>query len=335
MNDNQNAVEQYIPAGDGWDDAAAEAGERVIRGALLKFNDRRWTRGKEAVPIADGTRLVALATAAMWVRWEEGKPVEYRVRRPGERLPERKELGYDDEREWPNGPGGEPQDVWQNTRLIYLTDPDTAEAFTFSTSSGGGRSAVVELGDHCADAQRPPRRLAARGTSRGGYDDAVWPQVKAVVPSHWLEKRRPRGGKTRQPRQGFDHHHVRQDCATSASTDAAADRSLRRPGIQRRDQFLACGKALAFLAGQRLFFKDGESPAMNPMDAQEANSSHTHVWRSQEADWPCTPTGRDGLDPNGSGRIYWRSSAKPDPPTSRENKSSPWPTGRPNRPERR
>ena len=38
MNDHQSLVEQqHVPADDGWDDAAAEANERMIRGQLLKF----------------------------------------------------------------------------------------------------------------------------------------------------------------------------------------------------------------------------------------------------------------------------------------------------------
>jgi hypothetical protein len=182
---DQSIIEQnYIPPDDGWGDAAAEANERMIKGALLKFNDRRWTKGKEAIPVADGTSLVALATAAMWVRWEDGKPVEYRIRRPGERLPERKELGYDDEREWPNGPGGEPQDVWKNTRLVYLTDDATAEAFTFSTSSGGGRSAVIDLGDQIArmrfthpEAAPIVELRAADMTTRFGRKSKPWFRV--------------------------------------------------------------------------------------------------------------------------------------------------------------
>jgi hypothetical protein len=135
---------------DGWSDAANEAAERTIRGTLLKFADWRWTAGKEAAPLKDGTRLVALATAAMWVRWEDGKPVEYRVREPGKRLPYRGELSHLDESEWEEGPNGEPIDPWRNTRLVYLVDPQTAEAFTFSTSSWGGRGAVCDLGDQIA-----------------------------------------------------------------------------------------------------------------------------------------------------------------------------------------
>src|SRR5215475_9769930 len=89
-----------VPAGnDGWADAASEAAERTIRGTLLKFSDWRWTAGKEATEIETGTKLVALATQAGWVRWEDSKPVEYRMREPGRRLPDRDELGYDDQDE--------------------------------------------------------------------------------------------------------------------------------------------------------------------------------------------------------------------------------------------
>ena len=144
-------IEQnYIPADDGWSDTAAEASEQMIRGQLLKFADWRWTIGKEATQIKDGTRLVALATVAMWVRWQDGKPVEQLVRRPGERLVERDKLSHTNEDDWPIGPGHEPQDPWQNTRLVYLVNETTAEAFTFSTSSYGGRGAVIELGDTIA-----------------------------------------------------------------------------------------------------------------------------------------------------------------------------------------
>ena len=145
-----NSLTKPAPANDGWKDAAQEAGERTIRGTLLKFADWRWTAGKEATPIEGGTKLMALATTAMWVRWEDGKPAEYRLREPGRRMPDRDELGHDDQSQWDEGPNGEPQDPWRNTRLVYLVDPQTAEAFTFSTSSWGGRNAVSDLGDQIA-----------------------------------------------------------------------------------------------------------------------------------------------------------------------------------------
>src|SRR5262245_33433449 len=98
MSDNHALMQRQatLPASDGWSDAANEASENLIKGRLLKFTDWKYYAGKEAEPIEIGTKLVALATTAMWVRWEDGKPVEYRVREPGRRLPDRDELGYDD-----------------------------------------------------------------------------------------------------------------------------------------------------------------------------------------------------------------------------------------------
>ena len=135
------------PSDDGWNDAAAEANERVIKGVLLKFADWNWTKGKESTPVADGTRLVALSTAASWVKWEGGKPIEYRTRESGRRLPDREELGDLNEADWEAGPDGKPRDPWQSTRFVHLVDPVTAEAYTFSTSAFGGRAAVSDLAD--------------------------------------------------------------------------------------------------------------------------------------------------------------------------------------------
>jgi len=121
---------------DGWDDAAAEANERVLRGTLLRFHDWNWTRGKEAEPVEKGTKLVALGAAAGWVRWAAGAPAEYRMRQNGKPLPDREELGNTDPTSWELMPDGNtPRDPWQSTRFVYLVNPDTAEAFTFSTSS--------------------------------------------------------------------------------------------------------------------------------------------------------------------------------------------------------
>ena len=79
------------------------------------------------------------------MKWQGGKPVEYRVREPGVPMPERAELGDNDPAKWEVGPDGQPRDPWQNTRFVHLIDPQTAEEFTFSTSSWGGRDCVINL----------------------------------------------------------------------------------------------------------------------------------------------------------------------------------------------
>jgi len=144
------AKRESIPSpADGWDDTAAEAEARVIRGSLLKFADWKWSSGKEkeAIEVKEGRRLIAVATAAAWVKWQGGKPVEYRLREPGVRMLDRGELGDNDPAGWEAGPDGALRDPWQNTRFVHLIDPQTAEAFTFSTSSGGGRDCVINLAD--------------------------------------------------------------------------------------------------------------------------------------------------------------------------------------------
>jgi hypothetical protein len=136
---------------DGWNDVAAEANERVLRGTLLKFADWNWTRGKETEPVKRGTQLVAIGTAAAWVKWKDGKPTETRLREPGTKMPDREELGDLDTTQWEVGPDNKtPRDPWRNTRFVYLVDPHSAEALTFSTSSWGGREAVISLGDSIA-----------------------------------------------------------------------------------------------------------------------------------------------------------------------------------------
>ncbi|WP_445216783.1 hypothetical protein ACKWRH_32145 [Bradyrhizobium sp. Pa8] len=145
-----NAIAQgknsLVPV-DGWDDTAAEAEARVIRGLLLKFSEARWFIGKESEPVKESRQLVAVATAAAWVRWQGGKPSEYRLREPGVPMPEREQLGDCDRESWESGSDGQPRDPWQSTRLVHLIDPHTAEAFTFSTSSVGGIECVVNLAD--------------------------------------------------------------------------------------------------------------------------------------------------------------------------------------------
>jgi hypothetical protein len=137
-------------ADDGFSNMAREAQGQLIRGSLLKFADWRWTVGKENAPLKQDIQLVAIGGATAWVRWEEGKPVEHRVLRPGERMPEREELGDNSQALWECDQRGDPKDPWQNTRYLYFVDPLTAELYTYATSSWGGRSAAIMLSDQIA-----------------------------------------------------------------------------------------------------------------------------------------------------------------------------------------
>jgi hypothetical protein len=134
-------------ADDGWGDVAAENAGRVLRGTLLKFSDWTWSKGKEGTEVKDGTKLIALGTVRAWVKWVGGKPAKYKIPEAGRSMPEREDLGDLNEDDWEAGVDGEPKDPWQNTRFVHLVDPLSAEIFTFSTSSWGGRGAVADLAE--------------------------------------------------------------------------------------------------------------------------------------------------------------------------------------------
>ena len=136
-----------IRLSDGWRDTAKESNDRLLKGTLIRFSDWRWQKGKEQTLLPDGTQLVALSMATAWVRWSDGKPSETRVREPGQRLLDREELGDNDPADWALGPDDKPRDPWQLTRFVHMVSPTTAERFTFSTSSWGGREAVLALSD--------------------------------------------------------------------------------------------------------------------------------------------------------------------------------------------
>jgi hypothetical protein len=145
---NALATTSLTPANDGFSDAAVDANAKVLRGTLVTFSDGHWHRGKEKAEIANGTRLAAVGTAHYWQKWFNKEPGEIIMREPGKPLPDRDDLGDLDEADWEMGFDGKtPKDPWNNTRALYLIDPLTAEALTFTTSSWAGRGVISDLGD--------------------------------------------------------------------------------------------------------------------------------------------------------------------------------------------
>jgi hypothetical protein len=144
MSSSPNIV-PYVPGGGGFSDEARENSGRIIKGELIKFINGQWFLGKTL--ISEGFTLAVLAVIAAWVYWRGGKPDDAKtiIRQPRGKLPERNELGDNDKTVWESGLDGLPRDPWTFTKVLYLTDPASAEAYTFSTSSIGGLRAVENL----------------------------------------------------------------------------------------------------------------------------------------------------------------------------------------------
>jgi hypothetical protein len=119
-------------------------GTTMIIGKMMKFTDGRFIVDKTQTMPAS-TVLVAVSTVTAWVHWENNRPIEHRITRPGQSHPYRDDLPDQDEKQWPPGLKDEPSDPWKDTRYLRLIDPKTGADFTFVTDSYGGRRAVGDL----------------------------------------------------------------------------------------------------------------------------------------------------------------------------------------------
>ena len=165
--DSGTAVQAYTPVDDGWNSPIDDDNSgRQIQGTLLRFDDKQWFAGKERTVVPNGSRFIALGTKAGWKRWENGKVVDFMTEIDGN-YPKRHELGYSDESKWECGPDDKPTDPLQNSREVLLIDPHTCTAYTFCTSSAGGRSAVDDLKNAVRNARRL-RRGAVRWSRWNG-----------------------------------------------------------------------------------------------------------------------------------------------------------------------
>jgi hypothetical protein len=137
---------------DGFAAAAADADRKLLKGELLKFADGLWTLG--GVPVPARTQFIPERVFAVWVRWEDRKPVEYVWPRPSGALPHRDTLSHNEQADWPAGIDGKPSDPWRNTRYIWLLDPVTMQSYTHTNSTVGMRLAYEELGRAVATMRR-------------------------------------------------------------------------------------------------------------------------------------------------------------------------------------
>lgn len=141
---------------------------RTIVGRLMKFSTGDYLAGQENEEIERGTRLIANMDQLLygWVRWEDMKPAEQVMGLLGDgyKPPKRDTLGFgyqpgdktaSDTSEWEvDEKSGVPRDPWMLTYYLLLRRLDkdnkpvesTEEGlFTFTTSSTGGKDAVIDL----------------------------------------------------------------------------------------------------------------------------------------------------------------------------------------------
>jgi hypothetical protein len=115
-----------------------------LDGEPLRFKDGKFFQGFDKIEVEDGTVLRAAPPSIQdgFVRWENGKPVDWRMREwinPNQLPVYRDTLGDTDESKWPDG-----KDPWSYTMYLAMKDAESV-LFKFETSSVGGARAVHRL----------------------------------------------------------------------------------------------------------------------------------------------------------------------------------------------
>jgi hypothetical protein len=119
-------------------------GERLIRGAILKFVDGRWSTDGVEVPAS--TRLFAIGTTKALQCWKNGELLDQKIERPDEPLGDPDELNAKiPESEWGTDFNGKPKPPWSTFYVIYLISPDDASTLTCINDTTGQRIAFDRL----------------------------------------------------------------------------------------------------------------------------------------------------------------------------------------------
>lgn len=139
------ASNNKVPAiTDGWDATANDSTASPMKGSGIKFDKGAYYVGREKILIDRVRQFVAIDVREGWLFLKKDCPAEYVMRAIGGPKPPRPE-SYNVRSEWPDGLDGRPADPWKYARFLYLLDPLTAEVFTFTSSTNGGRVGIEDL----------------------------------------------------------------------------------------------------------------------------------------------------------------------------------------------
>ncbi len=142
--DSRTDVQKYLD----------EIAPASIVGRLIKFSkEGKFVTADDGEEIADDVDFIALCdqTLVGYVKFNgEGEPPDRHMGLlyDGFVMPARETLGDNDQAQWEIGLDGKPSDPWQHHMYLVLQYGETAELFTFATSSRTGRRAIGNLLRH-------------------------------------------------------------------------------------------------------------------------------------------------------------------------------------------
>ena len=129
---------------DGWDAQANDSAASPMKGSSIKFDAGAYFIGREKTLIQPDRQFVAIDVREGWQFLKKDCPAEYSMRAVGGPKPPRPN-SFADPSEWLDGLDGDPADPWKYAKFLYLLDPSSAEVFTFTSSTTGGRIGISDL----------------------------------------------------------------------------------------------------------------------------------------------------------------------------------------------
>lgn len=163
---SENYTQRYL-------DEVAPSG---IAGRLIKFREGKYLTPDDEREVPEGAEFILLAddTLIGWIKFAGvGEPPERHMGLLFDdfEMPPREALGDLDPTKWELGLDNTPADPWQHQQCIVLQETETAELFTFSTSSRTGRRAVGNLLRHYTRMQKQhPDELPVIRLGRGSFE---------------------------------------------------------------------------------------------------------------------------------------------------------------------
>ena len=139
-------TESQLPALN--DDPYLKTAARVATASsFMKYVKGAFVHGVDEGVLDLGTELVPnMAEARIgWLKWKAGEVVEENMAAWAVGHAYREDLGDLDRDQWEVDDNGKSIDPFSETTTLPFKNPRTAEEFTFSTSSTGGRQAVAKL----------------------------------------------------------------------------------------------------------------------------------------------------------------------------------------------
>jgi hypothetical protein len=148
--DNRSPLDQYL-------DQVCPAS---VVGRMVRFSkDGRFVTHDDGAVIKEDIDFIALVDQTLigWVKFHgEGEPPTRHMGLlfDGFVMPPRATLGDDDQSRWETGLDGKPADPWQHFMYAVLQRGDTAELYTYVTSSLTGRRCIGALLRHARRLQK-------------------------------------------------------------------------------------------------------------------------------------------------------------------------------------